>query len=392
MKIRITALALAVIVLFSLSACAKQEEQPGENRPRENGTASPSFGDAAPPSGESFDTNIPAPANTPDINTPAFEEEYPRDMGTGEEPTAYDSTENQYEPNVEYPGLGNTNGNIRNRGLAAIQNDWIYFQNDNDKNSLYKMRLDGSDRTKLNDEYSRNINIIGDWIFYINKISASQIVKIRTDGTDRQIVSPPDNWVNQFIISDGGIYYITPGDLYVYRMSLDGNQHGVILLDTVNNFNIEGDVIYYTRWSDSNKIYSIHKNGSSNTQLNTDRSSAMSVDDNWIYFSADLNFYKMRIDGTETTKLTNDNLISINISDDWIYYTAGSTQAWAGGYNPDKGLYKMRLDGSEKTMLCDGSVRYINVVGDLIIFETFTDDWTLYKVNTDGTNYGLLNP
>ena len=49
-------------------------------------------------------------------------------------------------------------------------------------NELYKIKTDGTGRTKIDNFNSnrREINIVGDWIFYNNY---SQLFKIKTDGT-----------------------------------------------------------------------------------------------------------------------------------------------------------------------------------------------------------------
>lgn len=40
-------------------------------------------------------------------------------------------------------------------------NGWIYFTNESDGNSLYKIKIDGTDETNLNDNASENVIVIG---------------------------------------------------------------------------------------------------------------------------------------------------------------------------------------------------------------------------------------
>jgi len=83
---------------------------------------------------------------------------------------------------------GNTVGNIVNGGYVAQKSDWIYYQS-NDGGKLYKIRTDGSSRTKLNDDSSYWINVVGDWVYYTNfNDDIGKFYKIRTDGTERQLV------------------------------------------------------------------------------------------------------------------------------------------------------------------------------------------------------------
>ena len=66
--------------------------------------------------------------------------------------------------------------------------DWIYYCNSSDGHKIYKIRTDGTQRTKLNDDYSKDINVVGDWIYYEN-ISDDELYKVRTDGTQRIAVN-----------------------------------------------------------------------------------------------------------------------------------------------------------------------------------------------------------
>jgi len=54
-----------------------------------------------------------------------------------------------------YAGInttGNTSGNLVNGGEAALQGDWIYYSNGNDKLKIYKIKTDGTGESKLNDD------------------------------------------------------------------------------------------------------------------------------------------------------------------------------------------------------------------------------------------------
>jgi hypothetical protein len=76
-----------------------------------------------------------------------------------------------------------------------VSGDWIYFtyNNDGDPNrdsnvgKIYRIKTDGSEFEKLNDDYAMNINIADDWIYYWRS-GAVKIHKMRTDGSDYQHV------------------------------------------------------------------------------------------------------------------------------------------------------------------------------------------------------------
>jgi hypothetical protein len=86
--------------------------------------------------------------------------------------------------------------NIDGSGVTRINNDrslfveardgWIYYSNYSDKACLYKIKADGTGRKRLNQDWSININIEGDWITYSNGDDNDRIYKIKTDGSGRQ--------------------------------------------------------------------------------------------------------------------------------------------------------------------------------------------------------------
>ena len=52
---------------------------------------------------------------------------------------------------------------------------------------LYKIKIDGTEMQKLNDEKSYDIEARGEWIYYCNS-DDRKFYKIRTDGTERQLL------------------------------------------------------------------------------------------------------------------------------------------------------------------------------------------------------------
>lgn len=69
---------------------------------------------------------------------------------------------------------------------TETQGDWVYFSNYNDYMRLYKIRTDGTEMQKLNDEKSYDIEVQDDWIYYCNSDDKKHY-KMRTDGTERQL-------------------------------------------------------------------------------------------------------------------------------------------------------------------------------------------------------------
>jgi hypothetical protein len=56
------------------------------------------------------------------------------------------------------------------------------------RGKLYKIKTDGTNKTKITDEYASYVNVSGDWIYYSNLNETERVLelyKIKTDGTNR---------------------------------------------------------------------------------------------------------------------------------------------------------------------------------------------------------------
>lgn len=72
--------------------------------------------------------------------------------------------------------------------FERVVDDWIYYINENERNSLFKIRTDGTGRTRLNNSDSTIIEIYGDWMYYHNNSDQSKVYRVRIDGTENNIV------------------------------------------------------------------------------------------------------------------------------------------------------------------------------------------------------------
>ena len=190
--------------------------------------------------------------------------------------------------------------------ISSAGEEWIYYSGP--KNNLYKIRTDGSERQKLNDDQCGFLNAAeenGDiWLYYRNSIGNwdyegddnNNIYKIRADGKERQKLN---NDAGHFInVENGWIYYANDRNKGIvrsddkeknnlYKMRTDGTENQKLNDDNNMFINVEGDWIYYQDYD----------NYSSNKSL-----------------------FRMRTDGTERECLDNIFADEINIIGDFIYY------------------------------------------------------------------------
>ena len=72
--------------------------------------------------------------------------------------------------------------------LERVIDDWIYYINEDEGNSLFRIKLDGTGRTRLNNYDSTIIDIYGDWLYYHNNSDKSKVYRVRIDGTENSMV------------------------------------------------------------------------------------------------------------------------------------------------------------------------------------------------------------
>ncbi|MCL2773002.1 MAG: DUF5050 domain-containing protein [Oscillospiraceae bacterium] len=280
---------------------------------------------------------------------------------------------------------GNTAGNIVNSGLVAKEGDWIYYQNKSDGNKLYKSRIDGSGKTKLNDDDCTCINAIGDWVYYGNNSDSARLYKISSDGSGRVKLNDDRSW--SITVIDNWVYYVNGNEnSKLYKIRTDGSDKTKLNDDLSISINVVGDWVYYNSWS--SKLYKIRTDGSNKTKLSDDNSFKINVINDWVYYvnaSDHYKFYKMRTDGSNRTKLNDDSGAYINVAGDWIYYMNG---------NDNSKLYKMRTDGSDGTKLNNDNSWDINIINDWVYYSNLNDGayaQKLYKMRTDGTERQLVD-
>ncbi len=121
--------------------------------------------------------------------------------------------------------------------FLTVIDDWIYYSNSDDNHRLYKIRTDGTDRTKLNNQKSYSLNVVGDWIYY-NDINAPEIMqtivetgnlfKVRIDGSEKtQLTEDESAWFINVV--DDWIYYSNADDNHrLYKIRTDGTDRQLV--------------------------------------------------------------------------------------------------------------------------------------------------------------------
>ncbi|HYF84615.1 MAG TPA: DUF5050 domain-containing protein [Clostridia bacterium] len=320
----------------------------------------------------------------------------------------------------------------------TVYGDWIYFSSPMEDMKLYKMKTNGTQKTKVYDIHTYYKNISGDWIYFSNfydgslnkvKLDGTGMIKLsddgaasnihiiddliffreddvfnraKTDGTEKQkmkdfLIKTPGDITSElikdavntmgnsnmnlrndaFIARQGDWEFYQDGSL-IYRQKTDGSRKEIIkYVYRINNINVVGNMIYYMA---EEKMYRSLNNGSAETKLSEDPARYMYVVGDWIYYvhNTENKLYRMKTDGSGRTLLCTEAVEDINIIADWIYFNNDESSK--------RGLYKMKLDGTEKSKLSNNFFRKMIIADNSIYYlsDNSNDFNCVYKASLDG--------
>lgn len=285
-----------------------------------------------------------------------------------------------------------------------ILEDTIYYKNENDNGKLYKIKNDGTENVKITENIVVDIYANEDNLYYIEKNGANLLYKItnyKSQGefldmismayTDMEII---DGKIYMSVASEGGNYYTIEKYLedmkfnvyfdvekqvdkkwkyfvykvdgymgYLYKYNIDTNEIKLIVDKWVNDFQIDGDYIYYTGIDSVKNVnfttYIDRINIKDETVNNivsftspTIYNISFKVIENDLYYSlddsTDASIWKKSLESGNKSAVVSDSSNLEDIVDDWIYYQ-----------NTNKRLVRVKLDGSNKQELSNTYSEFI---------------------------------
>lgn len=137
-----------------------------------------------------------------------------------------------------------------------VQGEWIYYLNENDNRSIYRISASGSCRQKLNDDCSTGLVADREWLFYVNASDRNSIYRIAIDGSRRQKLN--DDWSSNIVAAGGWLYFNERG--HTCRMGYDGSCRQKLNQDRSREIKVDGEWVYYVNRSDHNRIYRMRGN------------------------------------------------------------------------------------------------------------------------------------
>jgi hypothetical protein len=256
---------------------------------------------------------------------------------------------------------------VTNSPVSSIflSGDWIYFTNDRDVSNLYRMRKDGSEQMKLSEDNVAHFYVLGDHIAYSTKKTLAEFNEIKKEALNTEDAT---------VESDVGT---------LYMMKTDGSEKIPLCKVSLE----PGRVMISEEWiyfEDYQKLCKVRIDGSDYTVI-SEKGRLGFVENGWVYFISvldpetraydDLEICRMKKDGSETTVISSVDKVSSSCFDNgWFYYVLHS----------EKGLYRMRPDGSERERLNEINIwQFDGVAGNWMYITDYAGP--RYRVKLDGS-------
>ncbi|MCD7708429.1 MAG: DUF5050 domain-containing protein [Clostridiales bacterium] len=126
---------------------------------------------------------------------------------------------------------------------------YLHYDTDTDETSLYKIKIDGSERTMLTKNYLFTCSSLGQY-FYYNGMNDGNLYQYNT-ATDTTSLIYECNCYKPIVTSDNNVYYLdVDNDNALVHTNTEFGNPTTLTEDSIDLYNVYGSYIYYIRYSE----------------------------------------------------------------------------------------------------------------------------------------------
>ena len=284
---------------------------------------------------------------------------------------------------------GNSVGNISNCGYSAEKGDYIYYVSPSENmetTNIYRVKKGTSDsETIYNGNYDiRSLNIVENKIYFID-IAVSEndedidnkIYRMNLDGSELTVINDNEFAYDSFemYVIRNKIYYVGE-DYNVYQMNLDGGNRELVLETGTGFLAINEKYIIYNKSNedDSDYITYIREiNGSDEKTITGSRIYTPDIYNGYIYYvNGKRNLAKISLNGGEEEIVCDGPIYNLNIYDGNIYYLNYKDEEKE---NYSVCIYRLNTSGGKPEIIKEFSYysSFINIVNNYIYYMDMDD-------------------
>lgn len=128
---------------------------------------------------------------------------------------------------------------------ACVVGDWIYYQLTQNRNRLWRMKLDGGAQKRLTEEEVGCFSVADDgFVYYANKTDGEAICRMRWDGAGRTKLT--DRTTRVLLAEAGALWFVDGKTEQLCRLSLADRSCQTIVTAPVSGVSLVDDRVYFT--------------------------------------------------------------------------------------------------------------------------------------------------
>ncbi len=289
--------------------------------------------------------------------------------------------------------IGNTAGNLNNRGLFCEYNETVYFSNPMDGGTLYAMNPDESDLRKLNSVQVCNILAGGEYLYYFQLGSADDTgfgTVANTHSFNRcnlkgeKAVTITRDVVVSGQLVDNYLYLLTSGDEHplFYKIKIDKTDQTRLADYSINPACASDGMIYYNGVQDNHALYRLNTATDVTESVWSGNLWNPVLNGDYIYYmdiSSDYRLCRYSLSQQVAEVLTDDRVDCFNVGSGYIYYQKNDAA--------EPQLKCMHTDGSNVLVVADGIFTHINMTSQYVYFQEYGSDESLYHARLGSDSY-----
>lgn len=295
--------------------------------------------------------------------------------------------------------VGNTAGNLYNKGLFCEDDGVVYFSNPYDSGALYKMNPDESEMKKLLQYNIRYINAEGNYIYYYQTEANDAVVMgfaghtmgiYRCNKKGRKVVcldrtaSGTANLIGDYIYYQ---HYTNSGKegMTLYKVKTDKSDNIQVADYIVDPSNFSDGNIYFAATKDNHDLKILNINNDSINSYASGNFWNPINKDGYVYYMNvldDYKLYRFSLFDQENEQLTEDRVDTFNIADNYIFYQSNGEQA---------ALKRINLNGEDENIIRVGVHKDINVTSNYVYFTQFDAPLPVYRVGINSLSVTEFN-
>ena len=290
------------------------------------------------------------------------------------------------------PGtVGNTAGNLNNKGLFCEDENIVYFSNAYDNGSLYSMNTDETEVKKISSIKVEYINAAGKFLYYYQSSSSAQsgLGSVRSmSGVYRSTKSggkitcfnnDPSGVVS--LIENNVFYqhYDPDNGMTLYKQNISRSGKSEVAKQIINPASSQNGVIYFNGVEKDHNLYALNTVDHSVSLVLEYSLWNPIVQDDYVYFMDVSNNYRLsryQLSSGEMQVLAEDRIDFFNVYGNLIYYQASSPTSPA--------LKRMNIDGTNIEIVDEGVFENINITSAYVYYNEFDNPIPVFKTPVSG--------